>query len=50
MGDPRTLSGLEKARLVKTLTRLFAADKMAEVDILWLVDALLDLVDESDDA
>ncbi|KAJ6481861.1 hypothetical protein C8R45DRAFT_932604 [Mycena sanguinolenta] len=42
MGDLRTLAGLEEARLVKTLTRLFG-DKMAEVHILLLVDALLDL-------
>ncbi|KAJ7248160.1 hypothetical protein B0H12DRAFT_1124090 [Mycena haematopus] len=45
MGDLRTLAGLEEPRLVKTLTKLLASDsnKMAEVHILLLADALLDL-------
>ncbi|KAJ7701884.1 hypothetical protein B0H17DRAFT_1327498 [Mycena rosella] len=43
MGDLATLACLEEGRLVKTLTRLFSDRKMAEVHILLLADALLDL-------
>ncbi|KAJ6618762.1 hypothetical protein B0H10DRAFT_2029059 [Mycena sp. CBHHK59/15] len=43
MGDLSTLAGLDERRLVKTLNRLFADQKMAEVHILLLADALLDL-------
>ncbi|KAJ7248166.1 hypothetical protein B0H12DRAFT_1124137 [Mycena haematopus] len=45
MGDLRTLAGLEEFRLVKTLTKLLTSDsdKMAEVHILLLADALSDL-------
>ncbi|KAJ6511501.1 hypothetical protein C8R47DRAFT_1095280 [Mycena vitilis] len=46
MGDLATLACLEESRLVKTLTRLFADKKMAEVHILLLADALLDLAEE----
>ncbi len=46
MGDLTTLARLEESRLVKTLTRLFADKKMAEVHILLLSDALLDLAKE----
>ncbi|KAJ6591242.1 hypothetical protein DFH09DRAFT_1139088 [Mycena vulgaris] len=42
MGDLSTLACLDEERLVKTLTKLFA-DQMAEVHILLLADALLDL-------
>ncbi|KAJ6562508.1 hypothetical protein B0H19DRAFT_1375570 [Mycena capillaripes] len=47
MGDLTTLARLEEARLVKTLTRLFADKKMAEVHILLLADALLDLAKDA---
>ncbi|KAJ7481755.1 hypothetical protein FB451DRAFT_1237060, partial [Mycena latifolia] len=45
MGDLATLASLEEGRLVRTLTRLFADEdqKMVEVHILLLADALLDL-------
>ncbi|KAF8178168.1 hypothetical protein K438DRAFT_1280959 [Mycena galopus ATCC 62051] len=43
MGDLKTLASLEESRLVKTLTRLFADKKMAELHIILLADALLDL-------
>jgi hypothetical protein len=43
MGDLATIACLEESRLLKTLTRLFADKKMAEVHILLLADALLDL-------
>ncbi|KAJ7165091.1 hypothetical protein C8R46DRAFT_304331 [Mycena filopes] len=43
MQDLTTLARLEESRLVKTLTRLFASQNMAEVHILLLVDALVDL-------
>ncbi|KAJ7026577.1 hypothetical protein C8F04DRAFT_1399976 [Mycena alexandri] len=47
MEELTTLARLEESRLVKTLTRLFANQKMAEVHILLLADALMDLVKEA---
>jgi hypothetical protein len=46
MGDLTTLASLDEEKLVKTLTRLFADQEMAEVHILLLADALLDLAKE----
>ncbi|KAJ7173100.1 hypothetical protein C8R43DRAFT_680855 [Mycena crocata] len=43
MSDLATLACLEESRLVRTLTRLFAEQKMPEVHILLLADALTDL-------
>ncbi|KAJ7326200.1 hypothetical protein DFH08DRAFT_885047 [Mycena albidolilacea] len=46
MGDLATLASLEESRLVKTLTRLFSGN-MAEVHIILLADALLDLAKDT---
>ncbi|KAF7342092.1 hypothetical protein MVEN_01796500 [Mycena venus] len=43
MGDLTTLARLEESKLLKTLTKLFAGKKMAEVHIVLLADALMDL-------
>ncbi|KAJ7726912.1 hypothetical protein B0H16DRAFT_1591737 [Mycena metata] len=47
MEELTTLARLEESRLVKTLTRLFADQKMTEVHILLLADALMDLAKEA---
>lgn len=50
MSDLSTLASLEESKLVKTLTRLFADQKMAQVHILLLADALLDLAKDVADS